>query len=499
MERGRDALNLLARIGAILRDLLANPKARYQAAEWSTSRSYLPTTYQPARLDISSATRQTLQAKSRFFERNNGIYNKLVDCFECYVVGAGQPFQPSTSSQEYNQRAKDWVSTWAKYPDLITRQGLATLQAQAARAWFVDGECFILLTEGRDSSGRIWPRVQLVEADRCSTPDSRKKDEGTSIVDGVELDSVGQPIAYWISTQSGNEKKWTQYPANTVVHLFEPSRPGQYRGIPFITAALNDLQDLEELQILEMGAAKEAASVYNVIKNSTGEVSKRSLTKEKFSISKANKDGATVTEDRGQYYAQAMGGRTVVMHRDDVLEQFRSDRPNVASREYWKYLTEKICAAVGIPYVMVFPDSMQGTVFRGAMDAAAVFFKSRAAVSADAWVRVYEYVLAWANSKDRSMAPVPPDWYRVNVYSPRAVNVDVGRNSSAMLAELKAGATNWELIYAPLGLDWREQLRKRAEQVAYVNQLAQEFQVQPSDISDAIIPAAPEPQPPAIP
>ena len=42
--------------------------------------------------------------------------------------------------------------------------------------------------------------------------------------------------------------------------------------------------------------------------------------------------------------------------------------------------------------------------------------------------------------------------------NPRAVNVDVGRNSNALIVELGAGATTYRQHYSALGLDWEQEL-----------------------------------------
>jgi capsid protein len=132
---------------------------------------------------------------------------------------------------------------------------------------------------------------------------------------------------------------------------------------------------------------------------------------------------------------------------------------------------------------MVYPDSMQGTVDRGVLDTANSYFRSRSAVLASAWKQVWEYAIDFGSRIDASIANKPADWRSVTVRAPRAVNVDVGRNSSAMLAELEAGTRTLSQIYAETGDDWRDQVEQRAREAAYVNQTARKFYVPPSAIT----------------
>lgn len=445
---------VLARLGVL---------AHYEAARFRTGRPILRTTYQDARLDIAAATRQKLQEKARYYERNSALINRLADIFECYVVGSGLHVTPETSSEQWNDAARDWWRTWERFCDVASRQSFGTLQGLIARSWFVDGEVFVLLTYGE--SGQ--PRLQLIEAHRVSTPIGRQKEEGSTIVDGVEIDpKTGRPVAYHVSSVVAGERssviEWKPVPASEIVHVFEPSRPGQYRGIPFFTAALNTLEDLDELKKLEIKAARAAAVVANILVNQSGEADPETLLATGGVVSESS-DG-TVTA-----YEEKLGGETIVLRQGEDLKQFQSNRPSVVTREYWRDLQAEVCASAGIPAVLVYPDTMQGTQYRGSLDMAATFFRSRSAVMQEVVRRIYEHAIKSALSQ----IPVatPRDWYKASIRSPRSVNVDVGRNSAAMIAELAQGATNYEAIYAPQGLDWKEELRKLAEQRAFIESL----------------------------
>jgi lambda family phage portal protein len=466
--------------------------ARYEGATFSPVRSHVPGSVQSARFDASASTRTELVRKSRYFERNNAIVNRLADLFECYTVGTGLQLSPASSDAQYNAAAKAWWDGWTRYCDLTSLQGFGTVQALIARTWFIDGEVFIKLTRG--DSGR--PRLQLIEGHRVRTPSELAHLEGTRIIDGVLIDQSGRPVGYYIADEDerGRLTFTGPTPADSVIHLFEPSRPGQYRGLPFLYPVINELHDLDDLHDLEMRAAKDAADITNVIKTKTGELAKPAdLIRQRATQSTAISTGATVQESKSDYYQPRTGGRTVVLQKDDEMEQFRSERPGVVTRDYWRYKTELVCTGVGIPYVLVFPDSMQGTVYRGALDMANAFFRARSGVIADVCRRIYEFVMLWATANEPTLRDKPGDWGAVTIHPPRAVNVDVGRNSAAVLAELEVGATNYELIYAPLGLDWREQFRKLAEQKTFAKEIGLELGPKPQPPKPELAPV-PDPE-----
>lgn len=455
----------------IISRLLA-PFARYEGAETSYSRSHLDTKYTAARFDISSATRQALVRKTRYFEQNNGTMNRLADLFECYVVGANFQIQPASSDPVWNQAAKKWFDAWSKLPDIASKQGLGTLMGLAARGWFVDGESFIVFTRG--DSG--FPRLQLIEAQQVATPETLR--QSPDVVDGIELDPRnGRPLRYYIGTEKtrGRLEGVSGIPEAFVCHIFEPNRPGQIRGLPFATAVINDLHDLDDLQKLEMQAAKQASAVSNIIKTATGEVSAKDL-----------RGGRTPTDSLAElqtHYQAVFGSETKVLKHGDEFSQFAIERPGVNMREYWRQLTEKVCAGVGIPYVLAYPETMQGTVYRGALDMSAVWFRSRHAVMASAGERIWSYVIGWAKDNVPELQGAPDDWYVTSIRAPRAPNVDVGRNSAAQIADVSAGLSTYDEAFGARGIDWREAMKAKAEQAKFIRQLAFDYGVDVSEIS----------------
>ncbi len=443
-------------------------RACYEAARWRPGRPRIPTTYRDAREDLDKWTRQRLQEKARYWERNCALVGRLADVFECYTVGSGLQVNPSSSSSAWNEAAKGWWRVWERFADVSSRQTFGTLQGLLARSWFVDGEVFVLLTQGGAPAGKVGrARVQVIEAHRCETPPDRTKDEGVSVVDGVEIDTGnGRPTGYWFwQPGQGNTKVFRLYPAESIVHVFEPSRPGQYRGLPFFTSALNTIDDLDELKRLEMKAARAAAVVANIIKTQSGEVNPLDLIASGGAVSESSSTSEVTA------YQEKLGGETLVLKTGEDLAQFQSNRPSVVTREYWRDLQAEVCASAGIPAVLVYPDQMQGTQYRGSLDMAAAFFRSRSAVMQEVVRRIYEYVIGSSKDREKGLEGAPTDYYAVSIQPPRSVNVDVGRNSAAMIAELGAGATNFEMVYGPQGLDWREELKKLSDQLAFASSL----------------------------
>jgi lambda family phage portal protein len=437
---------------------------RYEAGQrWQYGdRSAIWSHVVDARFDADQATRWELVRKARYFEANSALVQRIADVWEQYVVGAnGLILLPDSDDEQWAGAAAQWFEEWGQFPDLTSLQNWATLQSLIARTWLVDGEVFLLKTRGQSPPYR--PRLQLIEGHRVGTPG--KMLGNPNVIDGVEIDGKGRPVAYYV--QDGVDGgEYTRITADNIIHIFEPNRVGMYRGISHFYAVMNALHDLDDLERLEMQAAKDAASTTKIVKTPSGE---ETAEETEWSGVQTSETGAA--NPLFEYYRKVFGATTKVMKIGDEYEQFVSNRPSVVQQWYWKYLTEKVCTGVGIPIVMVFPDSMQGTVYRGVLDTAAAFFRSRSKVLETSLRQVWEYVIDTGSRFDSRIANKPADWKRLVCRPPRSPNVDVGRNSQAMLAELEANTRTLQDVYAETGDDWKQKLRQRAKEKDFLKSL----------------------------
>jgi lambda family phage portal protein len=477
-------------------------QARYEGAVAQPYRSRLNAQLRDARYDQPPSTREILQKKARYFERNSALVNRLVDLFETYVVGQGIQFFPNSSDAAWNTAATNYWAAWKPFADLLSRQHFDVLQGLVARSFVIDGEIFILLTRG--TGGR--PRLQLIEAHRCKTPPDRVAEEGKTIIDGIAINEIGRPIGYWFMEDdfSGNTDLPMGFSSSgaatpspvtfrfveaiNVVHIFEPSRAGQYRGLPLLYPVMNDLHDLDDLQMLEMKAARDAAEVSNVITNAAGQLEIGDL--------QASGGAMPASADPAQkacYYENTIGGRTLVLQTGDTIQQFKTERPSDATRNCWIVLEQKVCAGFGIARQLVYPESIQGTVERSVLDMQASWFGIRSSCLAYQFRRVWEYVISFGTLNELALSDPPADWRNVNTKAPRAINVDIGRQSSAMLAELNAGVRTRQQIWAEVGRDWEIETTQWFVEQASMLAKAKQFGVPPPAV------AAPPPPPEMMP
>lgn len=466
----------------------------YESAQkWGSSQRGFIESPEPRdiRYDITKEVRLEIVRKSRKYEANDAFCNRLADVYEQFVIGAnGLKIEPDSSDLEWNQRAKEYWNESSKLLDISSRLTTASLQTIGARREFFDGYQLILKTRGSGLDNVARPRIQMVECHRVGTPPELTEQEGKTIIDGWSIDPRGRATGVYIQDHdfSTDEDKYRFHPIEKVILLGEPARSGQYHPLPFLHAVFNDLQDLRELQGAALAKAKDLANITRILETSGGEFDLSKLKRERVTESTKNASNEDSIQTKTKWIQSIFGPRAIAIKTGDKLTEMVNGSPSVSDQVLWNMLTSRVCIGTGVQKIFVFPESItQGTSIRGEYELGNAFFKSRFQVHAAAWTEVYHYVMDWGIKNDARLKGAPKDWKRVSVVPPRAANVDVGRNSSAMLAELAAGATNYDLIYAPLGLDAYTEIEKGIKFAKYIQDKCREAGISPESFSANIV------------
>jgi hypothetical protein len=463
---------------------------RYEASmPGSPRRTWLPAFTRDARYDATPYARWEMDRKIRYFERNSWLVKKIGDQFEKYTVGPfGLQVMPASSDSEWNKRMTDAYGEWCEHPCIDSLRHMSGVHKLIARSFDLDGEIFILKTREKKGGRQSVPRVQLVESHRCSTPGFGSSDGNVADwIDGVKVDENGKPIAYALrDDRDGNV--WTSRPADSVIHIFEPPRVGMWRAVTPYHAVLNTLHDLDDLGMWEMEQAKERAMIAVVMQTWNGEADPNTTRRERFLTtgggpSSPNNPPDEELQKRISQYKTVLGSRTLYTRPGEDVKFNKNDSPSAAQQWYYRYLISQICGARGVPMMLVFPESLHGTIGRAVLDDANLYFKSKWQLFALGAQEMYLYFATWAKDNIRSLNDPPGDWQKTHVAQPRACNVDIGRNSAAMLAEWAAGATSLQVIAGGLGMTRETLLRQKAEDVRLIKDLAVEFQCEPAEIS----------------
>ncbi len=88
------------------------------------------------------------------------------------------------------------------------------------------------------------------------------KDYEQVLRNGIEFNRLGQREAYYLFREHPGEGSFgesVRVPANDVLHIYKPLRPGQIRGIPWLSTVLLKLYELDQYDDAELVRKKTAA------------------------------------------------------------------------------------------------------------------------------------------------------------------------------------------------------------------------------------------------
>jgi lambda family phage portal protein len=219
----------------------------------------------------------TAARRAGWYARNNPWVAAAVDSLVGNVVGAGIKPQSTHPDRTVRERLQ---ALWLRWTDHADPAGLADfygLQAMAVRAMVESGESFARLRVASDASG-IPLHIELLDREQVSSDLHREIGGGARIRAGIEFDSAGRRVAYWVrSSRSGDplgplRMDPIRVPAADCIHLFKPLVAGQLRGITWLAPVLLRLHELDQFEDAALVKAKVAALFTGFITDPDGTV-----------------------------------------------------------------------------------------------------------------------------------------------------------------------------------------------------------------------------------
>jgi len=228
-----------------------------------------------------------LRNRSRDQIRQNAYASRASDAFVTNLVGTGIKPLPKVEDETLNRQIRELWSDFVPEADAAGELDLYGLQAQIIRSWFEGGECFVRRRMRRPSDGLAVPmQLQVLESEHLPAEKNEIAQNGNVIRHGIEFDAIGRRVAYHLyRVHPGDRSGWellrsgpeaipdltTRVPADEVLHVFLPTRPGQKRGEPWLTQALLALRDLDEWNSAELQRQKAGAMFLGHIKKVSDE------------------------------------------------------------------------------------------------------------------------------------------------------------------------------------------------------------------------------------
>lgn len=210
----------------------------------------------------------TIRNRARDLVRNNPWANKALSVLTNNTIGYGIRCQIKSKSQARAKKAQllweEWAGTTAC--DADGQHNLFGLQQLAFRSLCESGECLIRLRPRRPEDNLPLPfQLQVIEPDLIADSIAgsaiiQLQNGGTNqVIRGIEYDAIGRRVAYYLyKVHPGSEilnlspSQYTRVDASEVIHLFRKDRPGQERGVSWlspVTVSLRELQIYEDASL----------------------------------------------------------------------------------------------------------------------------------------------------------------------------------------------------------------------------------------------------------
>lgn len=243
-------------------------KRKYEGASKSKRMKNWFTTNSSANTEISGSL-ETLRNRSRDLVRNNPFASRGIQAISTNVVGKGiqTQFRSTNEKQITNPAELVWKSwTQNKEFDFDGRYDIFGMQRIIMRSTAESGE--VLIRKRYNKKLNFQLQYQILESDFLDhSKNQAGAGEGNTIIQGIEFNKQGKRVAYWLYEYhpGGYDESFrglslvsNRVPAEDIIHIFRQDRPGQARGLPWLSPVivrLKDLDDYEDAQLMRQKIA----------------------------------------------------------------------------------------------------------------------------------------------------------------------------------------------------------------------------------------------------
>lgn len=437
----------------------------------------------------------TLRQRGRMLTMSAPIATSAIKTNRTNTIGLGLKLNPrpdkeilglsSDVAQEWEKKVKAEFNLWAESKrscDITGKNDLYGLQQLCFYSWLSSGDVFILVKHKEIPNNPYSLKLQVIEADRCSTPcegfeaslgitDGKNKENGNRIYDGVEVDADGSVVAYWfrntypyqLTFEKTDWKRVEAYGKETglpnVIHIMNSERPEQYRGVTYLAPVIEQLLQLRRYTESELTAA-----VVQSFFTAFVETDANTLDGNPFN---EVGDGQPGNEDNESYDPSEyeMGpGNTVVMNPGEKVVFADPTRPASGFENFFKAVCKQIGAALEIPAELLLKEfTASYSASRGALLEAWKSFKMyREWFARDFCKPVYEIWLSEAIARGRINAPgffndplLHYAWLGSEWIGPSQGQLDPEKEVRAEILAVQHGFTTHEAATARLnGSNW---------------------------------------------
>jgi len=410
----------------------------------------------------SAFTRHEILSLSRYAVKNYPLAERILSVTEIFGVGPGLIANAASPDKAFNSLATTAFERWAAnaFCSGNNQYNLYEMQKLLARELVLAGEVFIVLI--KSPSG--YPQLTLVRSENVR----KSSDPADDSKDGLYVDDYGKVTAYNIFTGKNCQK----VDASNVIHLMRHKDIDQLRGIGSFAASLNSMRDRPDMLTLEKKAIKIHSRIAIAVTKQGGEAVDPLMGGADIRLD-GNNGTATGPSNRR---LETPFGEAIVLDKDEKIELLASERSTDGFLNFLELLVREVCLNVSLPYeFLVNPDKLNGTAVRFVLSESAAYFRDiQDRILDGAMIRIYGWVIASLINDGKLKAPESGLPWDASFTRPLNITVDSQRVTNAEISLLQNSLLTYEAFYSARGRDWKQELRQKANEEAYLDLLAKE-------------------------
>lgn len=364
---------------------------------------------------------RTLREESQNMLRNSAIAVGAVKTNITKVVGTGLKVKPQINRESLNlsdEAADKWeraaereflLATDTREIDAERQLTFSLLQALVLLKTLEDGDVFTNMPRFTRPGSPYTLKLQIIEAARVVNQHGLA--DSNQMAAGVEKDATGAPIAYHICNQhpggvryrAKQDLSWTRLPAfgknsgsPLVLHHYDKTRPGQTRGVPYLTPVLEIIKQLGRYTDAEVMAAVVSGMLSVFITTESGDPG-----------NVLTPDPETAAADSTDTGVELGYGSVVGLLPGETVSTVNPGRPNPAFDPFVTALCRQIGVALEIPFeLLVKHFTASYSAARAALLEAWAYFNRRRRWLVTSFCQpVYEAIITEAVATGRLSAP----------------------------------------------------------------------------------------------
>ena len=265
-----------------VRRAYAGARSSRLTSDWVTSST-------SADSEIKSSFK-ALRNRARQLCRDNDYARQAVRAIQNNVIGHGIRHQGQVRmlrggrlDEALNGQIHEQWERWMHKSrcDVSGLLGFHDMERLLVRSLAESGEVFVRMIRRPFGDSRVPFALQVLEPDYLIDDDVPMARDGNIVRMGIEVDGYLRPQAYHFyanhpgDVYAGNTRtnaKRIRVPADEVIHLFMPERPGQTRGVTWFASALMRLHMLQGYEEAEVVRARASSALMGFITSPEGEL-----------------------------------------------------------------------------------------------------------------------------------------------------------------------------------------------------------------------------------